>query len=216
MEPRAVLPGELKDPGPEFVTVKYHSAIEGKWIEVEVTTEVATFLKQSDWATRKIERGKEIPFSKYFSPSDTEDEDEQLQVLDESSVYLEELRDYRNKAIEETQRDCLKHALRSLTPFQRKCISKKFYEGRWRLTPKSPRSNIKIRTWEEKTNVQIAKELGSEESIIRNTIKRGLRNIHKFFRTLKYHEEIFEDYHNHRYGFPAPERRVFEILERTF
>ena len=101
--------------------------------------------------------------------------------------------------------------MRTLSPLQRKVISKKYFEGTWHYIKKSKRSRQKIKRWTQKTNVQIANELRIHEAVVGKTLKSGLKNLHEFLGSLKNSNEIFEEYSHLRFGFPLPIEKIFTI-----
>lgn len=202
----------------ETVTIKYETKFDlsddTKWIDVTVTQEIAYTLMKSDWALRRINKGLgvETSLADYIEPTENESDDEEFEVADEFSNIREQLEEMTRNAIWETKRDLLNRALRILPPVQRQVVTKKFYEGRWVNKPENDKRSRKIKkVWEEKSNREIARELGKSKTSVNESLEAGLKNIWKFFKSIKYHREIFEEYQELKYGFPQPYERVFVI-----
>lgn len=120
---------QKRDDSKDLVTIDYYDRIHKKWIKVEVTKEVARFMKTNSEITRKKQNKynfRNIPLSSF----ETEDDDYSFDVEDESSdiegiIERQEL-DRLDDIEFEYERTLIENSLYCLTPTQRKVVEMVF------------------------------------------------------------------------------------------
>lgn len=151
---------QRRDDSKDIVTIDYYDRIHKKWIKVEVTKEVARFMKTNSEITRKKQNKynfRNIPLSTF----ETEDDDYSFDVEDESSdiegiIERQEL-DRLDDIEFEYERTLIENSLYCLTPTQREVVEMVF---------------IKKMTYSE-----ISKALNISKPSICERMKNAMKNI---------------------------------------
>lgn len=120
---------QKRDDSKDLVTIDYYDRIHKKWIKVEVTKEVARFMKTNSEINRKKQNKynfRNIPLSSF----ETEDDDYSFDVEDESSdiegiIERQEL-DRLDDIEFEYERTLIENSLYCLTSTQRKVVEMVF------------------------------------------------------------------------------------------
>lgn len=120
---------QKRDDSKDLVTIDYYDRIHKKWIKVEVTKEVARFMKSNGKKTRRKQNKynfRNIPLSSF----ETEDDDYSFDVEDESSdiegiIERQEL-DRLDDIEFEYERTLIENSLYCLTSTQRKVVEMVF------------------------------------------------------------------------------------------
>lgn len=156
---------EQKDDSKNLVEMDYYDRIHKKWIKVEVTKEVADFMKADDQRVRREQNKYDyynIPFSKIF---DNKPENEHF-LIDESQ-------DIEN-ILEQQEQEKLEIAM---TEHNKVLVENSLYN----LTPKQ-REVIEL-VLQNKTHQEIADILGiKDRDVVTKRIKRAKENIKKFIK----------------------------------
>ena len=120
---------EIKDDNKDLITIDYYDRIHKQWIKVEVTKEVAKFMKADEQKTRRKQNQYDyynIPLSHF----EREDNDFTFDVIDEDSDIEKQLEKDRLKEIEDVQEDyertLIENSLYVLTPEQRQVVEMVF------------------------------------------------------------------------------------------
>ena len=123
---------EIKDDNKDLITIDYYDRIHKQWIKVEVTKEVAKFMKADEQKTRRKQNQYDyynIPLSHF----EREDNDFTFDVIDEDSDIEQQLEKDRLKEIEDMQEDyertLIENSLYVLTPEQRQVVEMVFYQN---------------------------------------------------------------------------------------
>lgn len=153
---------QKRDDSKDLVTIDYYDRIHKKWIKVEVTKEVARFMKTNSEITRKKQNKynfRNIPLSSF----ETEDDDYSFDVEDESSniegiIERQEL-DRLDDIEFEYERTLIENSLYCLTSTQREVVEMVF---------------IKKMTYSE-----ISKVLNISKQSICERMKNAMKNIKK-------------------------------------
>lgn len=116
----------------DLMTIDYYDRIHKQWIKVEVTKEVANFMKADEQKTRRKQNQYDyynIPLSHF----EREDNDYTFDVIDEDSDIEQQLEKDRLKEIEDMQEDyertLIENSLYVLTPEQRQVVEMVFYQN---------------------------------------------------------------------------------------
>ena len=116
----------------DLITIDYYDRIHKQWIKVEVTKEVAKFMKADEQKTRRKQNQYDyynIPLSHF----EREDNDFTFDVIDEDSDIEQQLEKDRLKEIEDMQEDyertLIENSLYVLTPEQRQVVKMVFYQN---------------------------------------------------------------------------------------
>ena len=116
----------------DLITIDYYDRIHKQWIKVEVTKEVANFMKADEQKTRRKQNQYDyynIPLSHF----EREDNDYTFDVIDEDSDIEQQLEKDRLKEIEDMQEDyertLIENSLYVLTPEQRQVVEMVFYQN---------------------------------------------------------------------------------------
>ena len=123
---------EIKNENKDLITIDYYDRIHKQWIKVEVTKEVAKFMKADEQKTRR----KQNQYDYYNIPlSDVEREENDftLDVVDEDSDIEQQLEKEQMKEIEDMKEDykrtLIENSLYVLTPEQRQVVEMVFYKN---------------------------------------------------------------------------------------
>ena len=121
-----------RDDSQELRIVDYYDRIHKRWIKVEVTKEVAKFMKTNNEITRKKQNKynfHNIPLSHFES----EDNDHSFDVIDENVNIEEQFEKEQMKKIENMKEDyertLIENSLYILTPEQREVVEMVFYKN---------------------------------------------------------------------------------------
>lgn len=123
---------QIRDDSKDLVTIDYYDRIHKQWIKVEVTKEVARFMKTNSEITRKKQNKynfHNIPLSHFES----EDNDYSFDVIDENADIEEQFEKEQMKEIkdmkEDYERTLIENSLYILTPEQREVVEMVFYKN---------------------------------------------------------------------------------------
>lgn len=123
---------EIKDDNKDLITIDYYDRIHKQWIKVEVTKEVAKFMKADEQKNRRKQNQYDyynIPLSHF----EREDNDFTFDVIDEDSDIEQQLEKDRLKEIEDMQEDyertLIENSLYVLTPGQRQVVEMVFCQN---------------------------------------------------------------------------------------
>lgn len=146
----------------DLMTIDYYDRIHKQWIKVEVTKEVANFMKADEQKTRRKQNQYDyynIPLSHF----EREDNDYTFDVIDEDSDIEQQLEQIQLKEIEDMKEDyeriLIENALYVLTPEQRQVIEMTMYKNM--------------------SYSEIAKKLNISKAAIAKRMKNALKNIKK-------------------------------------
>ena len=116
----------------DLITIDYYDRIHKQWIKVEVTKEVANFMKADEQKTRRKQNQYDyynIPLSHF----EREDNDYTFDVIDEDSDIEQQLEQIQLKEIEDMKEDyertLIENSLYVLTPEQREVVEMVFYKN---------------------------------------------------------------------------------------
>ena len=116
----------------DLITIDYYDRIHKQWIKVEVTKEVANFMKADEQKTRRKQNQYDyynIPLSHF----EREDNDYTFDVIDEDSDIEQQLERIQLKEIEDMKEDfertLIENSLYVLTPEQREVVEMVFYKN---------------------------------------------------------------------------------------
>lgn len=116
----------------DLITIDYYDRIHKQWIKVEVTKEVANFMKADEQKTRRKQNQYDyynIPLSHF----EREDNDFTFDVIDEDSDIEKQLEQIQLKEIEDMKEDfertLIENSLYVLTPEQREVVEMVFYKN---------------------------------------------------------------------------------------
>ena len=116
----------------DLITIDYYDRIHKQWIKVEVTKEVANFMKADEQKTRRKQNQYDyynIPLSHF----EREDNDYAFDVIDEDSDIEQQLEQIQLKEIEDMKEDfertLIENSLYVLTPEQREVVEMVFYKN---------------------------------------------------------------------------------------
>ena len=116
----------------DLITIDYYDRIHKQWIKVEVTKEVANFMKADEQKTRRKQNQYDyynIPLSHF----EREDNDYAFDVIDEDSDIEQQLERIQLKEIEDMKEDfertLIENSLYVLTPEQREVVEMVFYKN---------------------------------------------------------------------------------------
>ena len=154
------------DDSKEIVTIDYFDRINRKWIKLDVTKEVANFLKASE----QKERRKQNQYNYFNKPIDkifNEGKPENEHFLIDESQDVE-------KILEKKENDLLDDLTRN---YERTLIENSLYV----LTPEQ-REVIEMVMYENMSQNEIAKELNIEQSSVGGRLKRAKENIKKYIK----------------------------------
>lgn len=158
--------GNKIDDSKEIVTIDYFDRINKKWIKLDVTKEVANFLKASEQKERRKQNQYNYfnkPIDKIFNESKPENE----QFLIDESQDVE-------KILEKKENDVLDDLTRN---YERTLIENSLYV----LTPEQ-REVIEMVMYKNMSQNEIAKELNIEQSSVGGRLKRAKENIKKYIK----------------------------------
>ncbi len=152
---------QKKDDSKEMVTIDYFDRIHKQWIKLDVTKEVALFMKADDQQRRRKQNQYDF-YNKQFDSIFNESKPENEKFLaDESSnpqVILENKeKELIDMAESEHYRTLIENSLCTLTPTQREVVEKTFYEN--------------------KSENDIAEELGISQQAVSGRLLRAEKNI---------------------------------------
>ena len=154
------------DDSKEIVTIDYFDRINKKWIKLDVTKEVANFLKASE----QKERRKQNQYNYFNKPIDkifNENKPENEHFLIDESQDVE-------KILEKKENDVLDDLTRN---YERTLIENSLYV----LTPEQ-REVIEMVMYKNMSQNEIAKELNIEQSSVGGRLKRAKENIKKYIK----------------------------------
>lgn len=116
----------------DLITIDYYDRIHKQWIKVEVTKEVANFMKADEQKTRRKQNQYDyynIPLSHF----EREDNDFTFDVIDEDSDIEQQIERIQLKEIEDMKEDfertLIENSLYVLTPEQREVVEMVFYKN---------------------------------------------------------------------------------------
>ena len=116
----------------DLITIDYYDKIHKQWIKVEVTKEVANFMKADEQKTRRKQNQYDyynIPLSHF----EREDNDYTFDVIDEDSDIEQQIERIQLKEIEDMKEDfertLIENSLYVLTPEQREVVEMVFYKN---------------------------------------------------------------------------------------
>lgn len=116
----------------DLIIIDYYDRIHKQWIKVEVTKEVANFMKADEQKTRRKQNQYDyynIPLSHF----EREDNDCTFDVIDEDSDIEQQLERIQLKEIEDMKEDfertLIENSLYVLTPEQREVVEMVFYKN---------------------------------------------------------------------------------------
>lgn len=116
----------------DLITIDYYDRIHKQWIKVEVTKEVANFMKADEQKTRRKQNQYDyynIPLSHF----EREDNDYTFDVIDEDSDIEQQIERIQLKEIEDMKEDfertLIENSLYVLTPEQREVVEMVFYKN---------------------------------------------------------------------------------------
>lgn len=158
--------GNKIDDSKEIVTIDYFDRINKKWIKLDVTKEVANFLKASE----QKERRKQNQYNYFNKPIDkifNENKPENEHFLIDESQDVE-------KILEKIEDDILDDLTRN---YERTLIENSLYV----LTPEQ-REVIEMVMYKNMSQNEIAKELNIEQSSVGGRLKRAKENIKKYIK----------------------------------
>lgn len=153
---------DIKDDNKDLITIDYYDRIHKQWIKVDVTREVAKFMKADDQKTRRKQNQYDyhnIPLSHF----EREDNDYTFDVIDEESDIDKQLEKETLKEIEDMQED-----------YERTLIENSLYV----LTPEQ-REVIEMTMYKNMSYSEIAKKLNVSKAAIAKRMKNALKNIKK-------------------------------------
>lgn len=153
---------DIKDDNKDLITIDYYDRILKQWIKVDVTREVAKFMKADDQKTRRKQNQYDyhnIPLSHF----EREDNDYTFDVIDEESDIDKQLEKETLKEIEDMQED-----------YERTLIENSLYV----LTPEQ-REVIEMTMYKNMSYSEIAKKLNVSKAAIAKRMKNALKNIKK-------------------------------------
>ena len=123
---------QIRDDSKDLVTIDYYDRIHKQWIKVEVTKEVANFMKADEQKTRRKQNQYDyynIPLSHF----EREDNDFTFNAVDEDSDIEQQLEQIQLKEIEDMKEDfertLIENSLYVLTPEQREVVEMVFYKN---------------------------------------------------------------------------------------
>lgn len=123
---------DIKDDSKDLITIDYYDRIHKQWIKVDVTKEVAKFMKADEQKTRRKQNQYDyhnIPLSHF----EREDNDYTFDVIDEESDIDKQLEKETLKEIADMQEDyertLIENSLYVLTPEQREVVEMVFYKN---------------------------------------------------------------------------------------
>ena len=153
---------DIKDDSKDLITIDYYDRIHKQWIKVDVTKEVAKFMKADEQKTRRKQNQYDyhnIPLSHF----EREDNDYTFDVIDEESDIDKQLEKETLKEIEDMQED-----------YERTLIENSLYV----LTPEQ-REVIEMTMYKNMSYSEIAKKLNISKAAIAKRMKNALKNIKK-------------------------------------
>lgn len=153
---------DIKDDNKDLITIDYYDRIHKQWIKVDVTREVAKFMKADEQKTRRKQNQYDyhnIPLSHF----EREDNDYTFDVIDEESDIDKQLEKETLKEIEDMQED-----------YERTLIENSLYV----LTPEQ-REVIEMTMYKNMSYSEIAKKLNVSKAAIAKRMKNALKNIKK-------------------------------------
>ena len=153
---------DIKDDSKDLITIDYYDRIHKQWIKVDVTKEVAKFMKADEQKTRRKQNQYDyynIPLSHF----EREDNDYTFDVIDEESDIDKQLEKETLKEIEDMQED-----------YERTLIENSLYV----LTPEQ-REVIEMTMYKNMSYSEIAKKLNVSKAAIAKRMKNALKNIKK-------------------------------------
>lgn len=153
---------DIKDDNKDLITIDYYDRIHKQWIKVDVTREVAKFMKADEQKTRRKQNQYDyhnIPLSHF----EREDNDYTFDVIDEESDIDKQLEKKTLKEIEDMQED-----------YERTLIENSLYV----LTPEQ-REVIEMTMYKNMSYSEIAKKLNVSKAAIAKRMKNALKNIKK-------------------------------------
>lgn len=152
------------DDSKELVVIDYFDRIHNQWIKVEVTKEVARFLASSD---KKIKRSNNrynkynLSFDEVFDSNKTDYENESYLIDDSAEINIEREEEQRlQDSLIDQQRTIIQNSLEQLSEKQKEVIDRILNEN--------------------KTNREIAKDLGMSEQSVSDRKFRAYKNIKKY------------------------------------
>ena len=151
---------DIKDDNKDLITIDYYDRIHKQWIKVDVTREVAKFMKADEQKTRRKQNQYDyhnIPLSHF----EREDNDYTFDVIDEESDIDKQLEKETLKEIEDMQED-----------YERTLIENSLYV----LTPEQ-REVIEMTMYKNMSYSEIAKKLNVSKAAIAKRMKNALKNI---------------------------------------
>ena len=157
---------QKQDDSKEMVTIDYFDRIHKQWIKLDVTKEVANFLKASEQKERRKQNQYNYfnkPIDKIFNESKPENEHF---LIDESQDV--------EKILEKKENDVLDDLTRN---YERTLIENSLYV----LTPEQ-REVIEMVMYKNMSQNEIAKELDIEQSSVGGRLKRAKENIKKYIK----------------------------------
>ncbi len=153
---------DIKDDNKDLITIDYYDRIHKQWIKVDVTREVAKFMKADEQQTRRKQNQYDyhnIPLSHF----EREDNDYTFDVIDEESDIDKQLEKETLKEIADMQED-----------YERTLIENSLYV----LTPEQ-REVIEMTMYKNMSYSEIAKRLNVSKAAIAKRMKNALKNIKK-------------------------------------
>ncbi len=153
---------DIKDDNKDLITIDYYDRIHKQWIKVDVTREVAKFMKADEQQTRRKQNQYDyhnIPLSHF----EREDNDYTFDVIDEESDIDKQLEKETLKEIADMQED-----------YERTLIENSLYV----LTPEQ-REVIEMTMYKNMSYSEIAKKLNVSKAAIAKRMKNALKNIKK-------------------------------------
>ena len=153
---------DIKDDNKDLITIDYYDRIHKQWIKVDVTREVAKFMKADEQQTRRKQNQYDyhnIPLGHF----EREDNDYTFDVIDEESDIDKQLEKETLKEIADMQED-----------YERTLIENSLYV----LTPEQ-REVIEMTMYKNMSYSEIAKKLNVSKAAIAKRMKNALKNIKK-------------------------------------
>ena len=153
---------DIKDDNKDLITIDYYDRIHKQWIKVDVTREVAKFMKADEQQTRRKQNQYDyhnIPLSHF----EREDNDYTFDVIDEESDIDKQLEKETLKEIADMQED-----------YERTLIENSLYV----LTPEQ-REVIEMTMYKNMSYSEIAKKLNISKAAIAKRMKNALKKIKK-------------------------------------
>lgn len=153
---------EPYDDSKEIVTIDYYDRINHKWIKVDVTKEVARFMKADTQQRRRKQNQYDFYNKSYDKVFDEDKHPENMKYLLDETQSPEYIMEQKEKLLienakKEEQRTMIENSLNILNDTQLEVIEKTFYEN--------------------KSENDIAEELGISQQAVSGRLIRAEKNI---------------------------------------